>query len=96
MNTPSFDVRHNTTQSRFETTVEGELARADYELQGTVMTMTHTVMPKSLEGRGIAGALVRAAIAHARSHGLTIRPQCSYVVRYFERHPDEVRDVVAR
>jgi hypothetical protein len=58
------------------------------------MRMTHTGVPQALEGRGIAAALVGAALAHARAQGLRIRPQCSYVQVYMRRHP-ETQDLLA-
>ena len=85
MNLP---ITHNAAASRFETTVDGHLCVADYQLHDGVMTMTHTLVPPVLEGRGIAAALVAAALAHARASGLRVRPACSYVARYMQRHRD--------
>jgi predicted GNAT family acetyltransferase len=50
--------------------------------------MTHTEVAPELEGQGIAAELVRAALAHAREHGLKVRPLCSYVQAYTRRHPE--------
>lgn len=94
MNTPSpLAIAHNTAQSRFEVTVEGHLGVAEYQLRPgrddrRVMVMTHTLVPKALEGRGIAGQLVAAAMAHARAQGHTVDPQCSYVAAYMQRKPE--------
>src|SRR4029077_9359870 len=88
MATPELEIRHNTALQRFEATVGGELARADYRMDGNVMRMVHTEVPPGMEGRGIAGALVRAALAHARAAGLTVLPRCSYVRAYMRRHPE--------
>ena len=85
MNLP---ITHNAAASRFETIVDGHLCVADYHLNDGVMTMTHTLVPPALEGRGIAAALVAAALAHARTAGLRVRPACSYVARYMQRHRD--------
>ena len=79
-------INHNPAASRFETSVEGRLCVADYRLAGKVMALTHTYVPPPLEGRGIAAALVAAALAHARAAGLRVRPDCSYVERYMRRH----------
>ena len=68
---------------------------ADYRVDGKVMTMHHTYVPPALEGRGIAATLVGVALAHARDQGLQVRPTCSYVARYMQRHP-ETLDLVAR
>ena len=48
----------------------------------------HTLVPPALEGRGIAARLVERMIADARAERFKIRPQCSYVVAAFKRHPD--------
>jgi predicted GNAT family acetyltransferase len=87
-------VHNNTEKSRFEATVEGHLAKAEYRLEPGVLVITHTVVPPELEGRGIGGALVKTALAHARSHGLKVKPECSYARAYMERHP-ETQDLLA-
>lgn len=81
-------VQHNTARSRFETQVEGHLCVADYHLSNGVMRMTHTYVPPPVQGRGIAAALVHAAMNHAREQGLRVDPQCSYVHAYMRRHPE--------
>jgi hypothetical protein len=86
--TSPFGVRHNKAAQRFEVVVDGELARADYRIDGGVMQMFHTEVPVASEGRGIAASLVRAAIEYARENGLKILPACSYVRVYMRRHPE--------
>jgi predicted GNAT family acetyltransferase len=87
-------VVHNGAAARFETVVEGQLARANYRLEEGVMRMVHTEVPRDLQGRGIAAALVKAALDHARTHGLKVAPVCSYVRTYMRRHP-QTRDLLA-
>jgi uncharacterized protein len=87
--TASHTVSHNPNQHRFELTVDGQLAVAEYKMvSASVMRLTHTEVPASLEGRGIAGALAKAAMAHAREHRLKIDPQCPYMRAYMEKHPE--------
>lgn len=83
----SAPVIHNEAAQRFETRIDGQLARADYRLQGGVMHLHHTEVPVQFEGRGIAAQLVHAAMAHARAHGLKVRPACSYVRTFMTRFP---------
>lgn len=85
---PSAAIVHNAAASRFETHAGGELSVADYELIDGVMWMTHTSVPSSLRGQGVAARLVEAALAHARAQGLKVRPACSYVASYMRRHPE--------
>jgi predicted GNAT family acetyltransferase len=83
-----FKVEHEPARQRFVARVDGDECVADYRLVGGVMQMTHTGVPPRLEGRGIAAALVKAALAHARANGLRVDPVCSYVRAYMERHPE--------
>ena len=55
---------------------------------GPVRVAEHTLVPRQLEGRGIAGKLVAALIADAREQGFRIEPECSYVAAQFRRHPE--------
>ena len=90
----SVHVEHRPDRRRFEATVNGLACVADYRLDGGVMHMTYTGVPLRLRGHGIAAQLVAAALAHARSEGLQVDPQCSYVARYMQRHP-ETHDLLA-
>lgn len=83
-----FAITHNAAASRFETTVDDLLCRADYQLVDGVMRMTHTGVPSALGGRGIAAQLVAAALAHAEAQGYKVEPWCSYVRTYMQRHPE--------
>lgn len=90
MNDPSTApvVEHRPERSRFEATLAGQLCVADYRLAGGIMQLHHTEVAPALRGRGIAAALVAAALAHARAHGLRVEPSCSYVAAYMRRHPE--------
>ena len=79
-------IQHHAGAHRFEASVDGRSCVADYRLIGNLMVMHHTGVPPALEGRGIAAALVAAALAHARSQGWRVRPSCSYVAAYMQRH----------
>jgi predicted GNAT family acetyltransferase len=85
---PLPDVVHNTAARRFEIAIGHDLARADYRMDGNVMRLVHTEVPVAQEGKGVAGALVRAALAHAEAHDLKVAPMCSYVRSYMQRHPE--------
>jgi uncharacterized protein len=55
---------------------------------GDARVAEHTLVPPAIGGRGVAGQLVEALIADARTHGFKIDPQCSYVAAQFKRHPE--------
>jgi predicted GNAT family acetyltransferase len=79
---------HDVDKHRFEASLDGQTARAEYRLEHGVMRMTHTEVPRAFEGRGVAGSLVRAALDYAREHNLHVAPQCPYVVKYMRRHSE--------
>ena len=92
---PAPSVSHRPERGCFEAIVDGLSSRLDYRLDGDVMRIHHTEVPARLEGRGIAAALVQAAVDHARAHGLRIQPLCGYVGAWLRRHPEHA-DLVAR
>ena len=87
-------VVHNVAASRFEAVVEDGLCRADYRMAGDVMRLVHTEVPRKLEGRGLAGQVVRGALDYARASRLKVAPVCSYVRAYMRRHK-EMHDLLA-
>ena len=84
---PPLNVWHNTAAQRYEATVDGFLAECDYVREGDRMVLTHTFVPPEMRGRGIAEALVRAALDDARAEGRKVVPACSYVATFVKRHP---------
>lgn len=87
-------VLHNAAENRFETTVDGFLAVAEYRLEGTNVVFTHTFVPGELRGRGIAENLVRSGLAWARAEKRSVVPACSYVDVFIQRHA-EFQDLLA-
>lgn len=84
---PNLVIEHLAGRQRFQAIVEGEVCVADYRLHGGVMAIVHTEVAPRLNGRGIAGALVQAALDHAQAEGLKVNPACSYAAAYMRRHP---------
>ena len=82
-------VEHQPSNRRVVAVVDGEEAVLDYTLAAGVMTITHTGVPKSIEGRGIAGQLMREALNAAGVNGWRVVPACSYAAAYMTKHPGE-------
>lgn len=53
-----------------------------------VRIAAHTVVPRAIGGRGVAGALVARLVEDAGRQGFLIRPDCSYVAKRFADNPD--------
>jgi uncharacterized protein len=82
------EVTDNTERSRFELVVDGEMAELIYRRRADRLVLVHTEVPEELEGRGLGGQLVRAAIGKAAAEGLTLVPLCPYARSWLKRHPE--------
>jgi len=77
----------NQAESRFELWADGRRAELLYRRNGKRLVLIHTEVPVELEGRGLAGALVAAAVDRAAREGLTVVPLCPFARGWLERHP---------
>jgi uncharacterized protein len=82
-------ISHDQNAKRFTTEVDGQHAELDYMLSGSVMTITHTRVPKAIGGRGIAAELMRAALRAAATAGWSVIPACSYAAAYMRKAAQE-------
>ncbi|MCS3808966.1 MULTISPECIES: GNAT family N-acetyltransferase [unclassified Xanthomonas] len=94
MEAATVHAEHDSTQQRFVVDTEGHHAELVYQLEGARMTITHTLVPDAIAGRGIAAVLVEAALQHARQAGLKVVPACSYAAAYVRRH-QQFQDLLA-
>jgi predicted GNAT family acetyltransferase len=81
-------ILHDTAQGRFSATVDGHTGYVEYVVRDGVMDILHTIVPKEIGGRGIAGRLVQAALDYARAADLKVRATCEYAAAWMTRHPD--------
>jgi len=85
-------VRNDAAGSRFVYGAAGHEAELLYRLRGGRLILIHTEVPIELEGHGIGGELVTAAVDYAAQAGLVVVPSCPFAQSWLDRH----RDVAAR
>jgi len=90
---PDLPVVHNIAAKRFEINLDGKIAFSKYLLAGEKIIIEHTEVPLELEGRGIAGRIVRTALDYARARKLKVMPLCPFTAGFIHRHP-EYQDLV--
>jgi uncharacterized protein len=86
-------VTDNADASRFEVTVDGQLAELVYRRRANRLVLIHTGVPDAVGGHGLGGLLVRAALDRAAAEDLTVVPLCAFARGWLERHPDEAARV---
>lgn len=84
----SQQVTDNQVKTRFELRADGRLAVLPYRINGKRLVLLHTEVPAELEGRGIGGRLVTAAVGQAAREGMTVVPLCPFARGWLERHAD--------
>jgi predicted GNAT family acetyltransferase len=87
-------VRDSPERGRYEASVDGALAgRLEYSRTDGRVVLVHAEVDPAYEGRGVASALARTALDEAVSGGLTVVPECPFVVSYLRRHPEYLPSV---
>jgi predicted GNAT family acetyltransferase len=88
-------IRQLTDEHRWEIHEDDRLVGlADYELDGDIVSFTHTETLPGNRGRGLAEQLVVAMLDDARANGLGVLPYCSYVAKVIAEHPAEYLGLV--
>ena len=79
----------NEDKKRFELVVDNHTAFVEYILTNdNVMFLTHTEVPKSLEGKGVGGSIVEKALEYIKEKNHTLAPLCPFVASYLRKHPE--------
>lgn len=86
-------VTDNAGASRFEATVDGQVAELVYRRRADRLVLVHTGVPEALGGHGLGGRLVQAAVERAAAEHLTVVPLCSFARSWLEHHPEEAARV---
>lgn len=79
--------KDNESRKRFEYATEEGTAFVDYILVKDKIYLTHTEVPKALNGKGIGMKLVRAALENIKDRSLTLIPLCPFVALFLQRNP---------
>ena len=87
------DIRNNVEAKRYELPVGDELAVVTYNLTVPNLMITETLVPKSLEGNGLASRLAKHVIADAKARGLVVLPVCPFFSAYLQKHPEHAETV---
>ncbi len=84
----------NGAAKQYEFHIETFVAKIEYIKARDNIYLTHTEVPKELEGKGVASDLVRKVLNDIEAKGLTLVPMCPFVAMYIKRHPEWKRLVL--
>jgi len=87
-------ITHDAAAARYLITVDGrDAGYADYIQGDGVRDFHHTVIDPEFRGQGLSKPLIQAALDDTRAAGDKVRPLCSAVAGFIEKHP-EYRDLI--
>ncbi len=90
-----YELIDNTAAKQYELVVDGKRPRIEYIAVKDKIYLTHTEVPKELEGKGIASKMVLMVLEDIKSKNLTLIPMRPFVAMYIKRHP-EWRELVLK
>lgn len=83
----NYELHHDAAGSRYYFQLPDAQAEIVYIDTPDAVILTHTHVPEQYGGQGIAGRLTQAVLEALNAEQKKIVPQCSYIARYVERHP---------
>ncbi len=81
-------VKRNDDRTRYELSVDGQLAVSEYNRLTNAVMFTHTEVLEALEGRGVGSVLARGALDDVRAQGLEVIPLCPFIAAFMRRHKE--------
>ncbi len=90
----NYTLINNTDAKQYEFHVDGFTPKVEYIIAQERIFLTHTEIPKELEGKGIGSALVKAVLEDIEKQNLTLVPLCPFVALVLKRNPEWKRLVM--
>lgn len=78
----------NIDRKRFEAEVDGDITFMEYIRAKDAIYLTHTEVPKSLEGKGVGNSMVKEVLTLIKEEGIPMAPLCPFVALFLSRHPE--------
>lgn len=75
----------NSLKSRFEYSVNGKTAFAEYRREGKKLFIDHVEAPEELRGTGAAGKLMEHIIEAAQKEKMEVVPVCGYAASWMRK-----------
>jgi predicted GNAT family acetyltransferase len=84
----NLSVTNNEQKNRFEAEREGETAFIEYKMQGDIFNLTHTEVPKEVEGKGFGTELVKETLDIIKQQGKSVKPTCPFIAHFIEENSE--------
>lgn len=84
-----YELKDNELMGQYEIRVDGKIAKIEYKknMQKQIF-LTHTEVPKLLEGKGVGAALVKLTLEDIAAKRMKLVPTCPFVAAYIRNNPE--------
>ncbi|MHC2990616.1 hypothetical protein OB13_03100 [Pontibacter sp. HJ8] len=83
------NITHNKEDQQFTANLGDDEAELAYATPSPdVLDFTHTYVPESARGKGIASKLIEKGLCYAEDNGLLVIASCPVVKKYIDNNPD--------
>lgn len=87
------NIIHEKKYQQFTVVLGEEEAELAYALPAAdVLDFTHTYVPESARGKGIAHKLIEEGLRYARQNRYKVKASCPAVQKYLQAHPGQITD----
>ena len=83
----TFQLFDNEEAKQYEFHVDDTIPRIEYIKAQESIYLTHTEVPRGLEGKGYGSALVKQVLEDVEKKDLTLIPLCPFVALFIKRNP---------
>jgi predicted GNAT family acetyltransferase len=83
-----YKIFNNEKLMHFEIRENDGIAFLEYRFFGDDIAFMHTLVPESMEGKGIASALAEHAFKYAKEHAKPVMVYCPFVLTWLKKHPE--------
>ncbi|UTA69737.1 GNAT family N-acetyltransferase [Emticicia sp. 21SJ11W-3] len=89
------EVKHIPEDKLFVIKLEEDMAFQEYIQTDTDLVITHTEVPKAMEGKGIGSILAKNALKYAEENNLKIMPLCPFMAAYMRKNYETYKHLLA-
>lgn len=83
-----YQLVNNESEKQFEFHLDDHVPRIEYIKTKNEIYLTHTEVPRQLEGQGVGFALVKKVLEEIETYNVSLIPLCPFVAVYMKRHPE--------
>ncbi len=93
--TNSLTVTHQPEDNLFIIHIGNDMAYQEYIQTKTDLVISHTEVPRELEGKGLGSLLAKNALQYAEANNLKLMPLCPFMAAYVRKHYEEYKHLLA-